>query len=53
MMRPRAEKKGLSFKVNVNPAIENILYDDSVRIRQVVLNSDGHGLGLGDNQQTR
>ena len=38
MMRPRAEKKGLSFKVNVNPAVENILYGDSGRIKQVVLN---------------
>ena len=38
MMRPRAEKKNLSFRVNVNPATENLLYGDSVRIRQIVLN---------------
>ncbi len=38
MMRPRAEKKNLSFKLQVNPATENILFGDSVRIRQIVLN---------------
>lgn len=38
MMRPRAEKKNLSFDVKVNPATENILYGDSVRIRQIAIN---------------
>lgn len=38
MMRPRAEKKNLEFKVNVNPEIANALFGDSVRIRQIVLN---------------
>ena len=38
MMKPRAEKKNLSFTVDVNPAIENLLFGDSVRIQQVALN---------------
>lgn len=38
MMRPRAEKKSLTFDVRVNPATENLLFGDSVRIRQIVLN---------------
>ena len=38
MMRPRAEKKNLGFHVRINPSMENVLYGDSVRIRQVVLN---------------
>lgn len=38
MMRPRAENKNLSFKLQVNPATENFLFGDSVRIRQIVIN---------------
>ncbi|MBQ6298743.1 MAG: response regulator [Selenomonadaceae bacterium] len=38
MMRPRAEKKNLAFTVQVNPNTENLLFGDSVRIRQIVIN---------------
>ena len=38
MIKPRAEKKNLSFHVKVNPATENLLFGDSVRIRQIALN---------------
>ena len=38
MIRPRAERKNLSFDVKVNPSIENFLFGDSVRIRQIALN---------------
>ena len=38
MMRPRADKKGLTFSVTVDPATDNQLFGDSVRIRQIVLN---------------
>ena len=38
MIKPRAEKKNLEFKVNVNPNIPNRLFGDSVRIRQVAVN---------------
>ena len=38
MMKPRAEQKRLSFDIKVNPATENLLFGDSVRIRQIALN---------------
>ncbi len=38
MIRPRADKKNLTFTLKVNPAIQNYLYGDSVRIRQIGLN---------------
>ena len=38
MMKPRAEKKQLSFDIKVNPETENLLFGDSVRIRQIALN---------------
>ena len=38
MMRPRAEKKNLAFTVQVNPNTENLLFGDSVRVRQIVIN---------------
>ncbi len=38
MMKPRAAKKSLSFNVKVNPATGNLLFGDSVRIRQIALN---------------
>ncbi|MBR1858033.1 MAG: response regulator, partial [Selenomonadaceae bacterium] len=38
MIRPRAEKKNLEFKVEVDKTIPNELFGDSVRIRQVVIN---------------
>lgn len=38
MMRPRATNKGLTFSVKVDPATDNLLFGDSVRIRQIVLN---------------
>ena len=38
MMKPRAEKKHLSFHLQVNPATENILFGDSIRIRQIAIN---------------
>ena len=38
MMKPRADKKGLEFDLKLNPATENELFGDSVRIRQIVLN---------------
>jgi len=38
MIRPRAEKKNLAFKLSVNPAAENILRGDSERIQQIALN---------------
>ncbi|MBR1858966.1 MAG: response regulator [Selenomonadaceae bacterium] len=38
MIRPRAEKKNLEFKVEVDETIPNELFGDSVRIRQVVVN---------------
>ena len=38
MIRPRAEKKNLAFTLKVNPAIQNYLYGDAVRIRQIGLN---------------
>jgi len=38
MMRPRAEKKNLAFTLQVNPNTENLLFGDSVRVRQIVIN---------------
>ena len=38
MVKSRAEKKNLDFKVKVNENIPNELFGDSVRIRQVVVN---------------
>ncbi|MBR2733748.1 MAG: response regulator, partial [Selenomonadaceae bacterium] len=38
MIRPRADKKNLSFSVKVNAATENLLYGDANRIRQIALN---------------
>ncbi|MBO4401314.1 MAG: response regulator [Selenomonadaceae bacterium] len=38
MIRPRADKKSLTFTLKVNPAIQNFLYGDAVRIRQIGLN---------------
>ena len=38
MMRPRAENKNLAFTVQVNPNTENLLFGDSVRVRQIVIN---------------
>ncbi|MBE8950598.1 MAG: response regulator [Quinella sp. 3Q1] len=38
MIQPRADKKNLSFTLKVNPATENNLFGDSVRIRQIALN---------------
>ena len=38
MMRPRADKKNLSFDLQVNPATENNLFGDSGRIQQIALN---------------
>ena len=38
MIKPRALKKDLSFKVKVDENIENNLFGDSVRIRQIVIN---------------
>ena len=38
MIKPRAEKKGLEFRINVDENIPNELYGDSVRIRQVLVN---------------
>ncbi|MBR3746897.1 MAG: response regulator [Selenomonadaceae bacterium] len=38
MIKPRAEKKNLKFKVNVDKNIPNELFGDSVRIRQVAIN---------------
>ena len=38
MIKPRAEKKSLKFKVNVDKNIPNELFGDSVRIRQVAIN---------------
>ena len=38
MIKPRAEKKNLEFKVKVNKNIPNQLFGDSVRIRQVAVN---------------
>ncbi|MBR4153702.1 MAG: response regulator [Selenomonadaceae bacterium] len=38
MMKPRADKKNLKFDLRVNPATENLLFGDPVRIRQIALN---------------
>ena len=38
MMKPRAEKKGLSFVVNSNSNIPRGLYGDNIRIKQCILN---------------
>ena len=38
MIHPRADKKNLSFDLQVNPATENNLFGDSGRIRQIALN---------------
>ncbi|MBR4904547.1 MAG: response regulator [Selenomonadaceae bacterium] len=38
MMKPRADKKGLKFDLKINPELENNLFGDSIRIRQIVLN---------------
>ena len=38
MMRPRMEKKGLSFAVSVDENIPHLLYGDEIRIRQCALN---------------
>ncbi|MBO6302935.1 MAG: response regulator [Ruminiclostridium sp.] len=38
MMRPRAEKKGLSFVVNANSNIPRGLFGDNIRLKQCVLN---------------
>ncbi len=38
MIRSRAEKKGLSFEVEVQNDIPSVLYGDEVRIKQIVLN---------------
>lgn len=38
MIKPRAQKKNLKFKVNVDKNIPNELFGDSVRIRQVAIN---------------
>ena len=38
MIKPRAEKKGLRFAVNVDSTVPHILYGDEIRIKQVALN---------------
>lgn len=38
MMKPRADKKNLLFKLTINPATENHLFGDLIRIRQILLN---------------
>lgn len=38
MMKPRAEKKGLSFIVNSNSSIPRGLYGDNIRLKQCILN---------------
>ena len=34
----RAEEKGLSFKVSIDPKVPSVLYGDEVRIKQVIIN---------------
>ena len=38
MSRPRAEEKGLSFELEIDPRTPEYLYGDEVRIRQIVTN---------------
>lgn len=38
MIRPRAEKKGLTFVVKANENIPHTLHGDNIRLKQVVLN---------------
>ena len=38
MMWLRAQDKGLSFEVNVDPDVPTVLYGDEVRIKQIVVN---------------
>ena len=38
MLRPRAEKKGLRFTVDVDETAPNLLFGDEIRIRQCALN---------------
>ncbi len=38
MMKPRAEKKGLSFIVRADENIPRVLYGDNIRIKQCILN---------------
>ena len=38
MIKPRAEKKDLTFEVKVNEELPNDLFGDSVRIRQIIVN---------------
>ncbi|MBR1476722.1 MAG: response regulator [Lachnospiraceae bacterium] len=38
MVRQRAENKGLSVEVNVNPEMPNLLHGDEIRIKQIATN---------------
>ena len=38
MTRERAQKKGLSYNLNINSSLPKTLYGDSVRIKQCILN---------------
>ncbi|MBQ6442909.1 MAG: response regulator [Lachnospiraceae bacterium] len=38
MIHSRAEKKGLAFRVDVDPEIPHLLYGDEIRVKQIVLN---------------
>ncbi len=38
MARPRAESKGLSFSLNIEPTIPDRLFGDSTRVQQVLVN---------------
>ena len=38
IMRPNAEKKGLDFEINTSPALPKMIYTDSTRLRQCLIN---------------
>lgn len=38
MVKPKANAKGLEFKVSIDPEIPAVLYGDSVRLKQIILN---------------
>ncbi len=44
MMHPKAEHKGISFNVNVDPTLPDRLFGDENRIRQILINLISNGV---------
>lgn len=38
MVKPKIKEKNLTYKLNIDPTIPSVLYGDSVRIKQIILN---------------